>query len=100
MAVSEDYSSWEATGRSNNRAKLLLIDQADYNTQHIFFDDNADDGDECIIDVRDIVTGEKIDQRKYMDMYVIKVHPHKAILEPEYFIKKYEDADEKRDLEI
>ncbi len=23
-------------------AKLLLIDQADYNTQHIFFDDNAD----------------------------------------------------------
>lgn len=35
-----------------------------------------------------------------MDMYVIKVHPHKAILEPEYFIKKYEDADEKRDLEI
>ena len=35
-----------------------------------------------------------------MDMYVVKVHPHKAILEPEYFIKKYEDADEKRDLEI
>lgn len=100
MAVSEDYSSWEASGRSNNRAKLLLIDQSDYNTQHIFFDDNADDGDECIVDVRDIITGEKIDQRKYMDMYVVKVHPHKAILEPEYFIKKYEDADEKRDLEI
>ena len=35
-----------------------------------------------------------------MDMYVIKVHPHKAILEPEYFIKKYEDADMKRDVEI
>ena len=35
-----------------------------------------------------------------MDMYVIKVHPHRAILEPEYFIKKYEDADEQRDLEI
>jgi len=28
------------------------------------------------------------------------VHPHRAILEPEYFIKKYEDADEQRDLEI
>ena len=35
-----------------------------------------------------------------MDMYVVKVHPHRAILEPEYFIKKYEDADEKRDIEI
>ena len=33
-------------------------------------------------------------------MYVVKVHPHRAILEPEYFIKKYEDADEQRDLEI
>jgi len=77
-----------------------MIDQADYNTQHIFFDDAADDGDDCAVDVRDIITGEKIPQRKYMDMYVVKVHPHKAILEPEYFIKKYEDADEKRDIEI
>ena len=50
--------------------------------------------------MRDIITGEKISQRKYMDMYVIKVHPHRAILEPEYFIKKYEDAEEQRDLEI
>lgn len=50
--------------------------------------------------MRDVITGEKIPQRKYMDMYVIKVHPHRAILEPEYFIKKYEDADEQRDLEI
>lgn len=33
-------------------------------------------------------------------MYVVKVHPHRAILEPEYFIKKYEDADEQRDIEI
>lgn len=100
MAISEDYPSWKASGFSNSRAKLLTIDQSDYNTQHIFFDDNADDGDDCIVDVRDIITGEKISQRKYMDMYVIKVHPHRAILEPEYFIKKYEDAEEQRDLEI
>ena len=26
MAVSEDYSSWEASGRQNSRAKLLLLD--------------------------------------------------------------------------
>ena len=26
MAVSEDFSSWDASGRSNNRAKLLLVD--------------------------------------------------------------------------
>ena len=77
-----------------------MIDQADYVTQHVFFDDNADDGEECIVDVRDVVTGEKIPQHKYMDMYVVKVHPHKAILEPEYFIKKIEECEMRRDEEI
>ena len=100
MACQHDFAAWKASNYQNSRAKLLLIDQADYNTQHIFFDDNADDGEDCIIDVRDVITGEKVPQSKYMDMYVVKVHPHRAILEPEYFIKKYEDADEKRDIEI
>ena len=100
MAISEDGPSFKASNCSNGRGKLLMIDQSDYNTQHIFFDDSADEGDECEIDVRDIITGQKIGQRKYMDMYVVKVQPHKAILEAEYFIKKYEDADMKRDVEI
>ena len=90
MSVSEDYPSWKKSGFSNSSAKLLTVDQADYNTQHIFFDDNADDGDECIVDVRDVITGEKIEQHKYMNMYVVKVHPHRAILESEYFIKMIE----------
>ena len=90
MAMSEDYPAWDAAGRTNSRAKLLLVDQADYNTQHIFFDDNADEGDDCIVDVRDVITGEKVDQGKYMDMYVVKAQPHRAILESDYFIKMIE----------
>ena len=101
MAVNEDEPSFKASGGSENRAKLLLKDQADYNTQHIFFDDmyhrNSDDhhseSEQNIVDVRDVITGEKIPKRKSQDMYVIHVHPHRAILEPEYFIKKYEDAE-------
>ena len=100
MAVSEDEPSYNASGCSNTRAKLLAIDQSDYNTQHIFFDDRAEAGDRNIVDVRDVITDEKLSERKTQDMYVIQVHPHRAILEPEYFIKKYEDADEQRDLEI
>lgn len=100
MSIAEDYPAWKESGFSNSRAKLLLVDQADYNTQHIFFDDNADDGDECIVDVRDVITGDKIDQSKYMDMYVVKVQPHRAILESEYFIKMIETAEAKRDEEI
>lgn len=100
MAVSEDEPAYIASGYSNARAKLLAMDQADYNTQHIFFDDRAQPGEKNIVDVRDVITGEKLPERKTQDMYVIQVHPHRAILEPEYFIKKYEDADEMRDLEI
>ena len=42
MAISDDYKAWKENEFSNEVAKLLLVDQADYNTQHIFFDDNAE----------------------------------------------------------
>jgi len=71
MAVSEDEPSYVASGCSNTRAKLLLVDQSDYNTQHIFFDDRAVEGEQSIVDVRDVITGEQLPQRKTQDMYVI-----------------------------
>lgn len=58
MAIQEDYPSYKNSGFSNSYAKLLLVDQSDYNTQHIFFDDNADSEESCIVDVRDLITGE------------------------------------------
>jgi hypothetical protein len=35
-----------------------------------------------------------------MDMYVVKVHPHRAILENDYFVKLIEQCEAKRDDEI
>jgi hypothetical protein len=35
-----------------------------------------------------------------MDMYVVKVHPHRAITEADYFIKEIEKCEQKRDEEI
>lgn len=43
MAIQDDYFNWDQNDRHNEVSKLLLIDQADYQTQHIFFDDNADE---------------------------------------------------------
>jgi hypothetical protein len=100
MTVQEDYPAWKAANFKSSMGKLLLIDQADYLTQHIFFDDNADDYDDCIVDVRDVVTGKQISFDKYIDMYVVKVHPTRAILEMDYFIKMIENAESKRDEEI
>jgi hypothetical protein len=42
LAIQDDYTNWKKHDHSNEVAKLMLIDQSDYNTQHIFFDDNAD----------------------------------------------------------
>jgi hypothetical protein len=77
-----------------------MIDQADYKTQHIFFDDNANEEADCIVDVRDLVTGDPIPYRKFINMYVVKVDPHRAILEPDYFIKLLETAVANRDEDI
>lgn len=35
-----------------------------------------------------------------MNMYVVKVHPHRAITEPDYFIKMIELCESKREEEI
>lgn len=77
-----------------------MIDQADYGTQHIFFDDNADEGEDCIVDVRDVISKEIVSYNKMKNRYVVKVEPHRAILEPDYFIKMIEMAESNRDDEI
>ena len=70
MAIQEDYPAWAKVGCTSKCGKLLLVDQADYNTHHIFFDDNADEYDDCILDVRDVITGEKIPYKKFINMYL------------------------------
>ena len=77
-----------------------MIDEADYSTQYIFFDDNADEGDNCIVDVRDVTGGVCLANEKFMGRYVVKVHPHRAILEADYFIKMIESCEISRDEEI
>ena len=53
MAIQEDYFHWNENDRHRECAKLLLVDQADYNTQHIFFDDNIHhDANDSIVAVR------------------------------------------------
>lgn len=47
-----------------------------------------------------MITGEQLPYKKFMDMYVVKVQPHRAILEGDYFIKMIEVAEAKRDEEI
>ena len=100
MAIHDDYENWEANDFHCEAGKPLFIDQADYQTHHIFFDDNANEGEDCIVDVRDVITKEIIPYEKFINKYVVKVEPNRAILEVDYFIKQIELAEQNRDQEI
>ena len=71
VAIEEDYVHWEENDRHRECAKLLLIDQADYSTQHIFFDDSAAPNEDCIVDVRDALTGEILSYKKANGRYIV-----------------------------
>lgn len=49
--------------------------------------------EDCNIDVKDVINGESIPYHKFANKYVVKVEPHRAILEPDYFIKQIELAE-------
>lgn len=100
MAIQDDYHNYEDNDYHREVGKLLLVDQADYNTQHIFFDDNANEEEDCIVDVRDVITKEIVSYNKMKNRYVIQAEPHRAILEVDYFIKMIEQAEQARDEEV
>lgn len=95
MAIQDDYEGWIANGKRSDRAKLLLIDQSDYNTHQIFFDDV-----ETAVDVRDAVTGESIPENEVLNKYLFRVQPQKVILDGDYFTNQIKIAEELRDREI
>ena len=97
MAISDDVKNWTDNDNHREVAKLMLLDQGDYGTQHIFFDDKADEDEDCIVDARDVISKEILSDKKMKNVYVIKVEPHRAILEPDYFIKMIEIAESNRD---
>jgi hypothetical protein len=57
-------------------------------------------GFDCNVDVRDVISGESIPYHRFINKYVIKVEPHRAVLEPDYFIKLIEFAEQRRDEEV
>jgi hypothetical protein len=57
-------------------------------------------GDNCQVDVIDAIKGASLPYKKFIDKYVVKVEPHRAIMEPDYFIKLIELAEQKRTEEI
>lgn len=53
--------------------------------------------DECIVDVKDPISGKNLRYNKTIGKYVCKVEPIRVILEQDYFIQLIEKAEKARD---
>lgn len=100
MAIRDDHWRFWLNNKNNDFGKLLVIDQSDFSQQHIFFDDGAVVGPNSNIDVRELSTGHKISEKKFRDKYVVRADIYKACMEHDYFIKKIEECERRRDQEI
>jgi hypothetical protein len=66
----------------------MFIDPTDYDTLHIFFDDNIHDSDnKNLVEVVDTITSEKIPRRKALNKYLVRVDIVDAIKDQDYFVK-------------
>ena len=98
-ALQEDLDYWESKDKATNAGKLFLIDESDFGTQHIFFDDTINTQSNEV-DIRNLITGEPIAYQSAIDKYIVRVETHKAILENDYFVKKIEECEMRRTKEI
>ena len=60
MMIKDDFEPWGLHKKNTMYGKPLIIDQTDYETLQIFFDDNIGDHDKCIVDQRDLISGKSL----------------------------------------
>ena len=53
-----------------------------------------------MVDAKDPVSGKSLPYGKMVGRYAVKVEPHRAVLEPDYFIRLIEEAERSRGEEV
>ncbi|KAL4491286.1 hypothetical protein ABPG72_021672 [Tetrahymena utriculariae] len=100
FALNHDYQFWVNNGQKNQFSKPLIIDSQNLDALHIFFDDNITEGDDCIIDLREAVTGQQIPIKKSIDKYLVAISMLDLLRDPDYLLKCIDTCEKKRDEEI
>ncbi len=94
------FTAGMAMNEYEGENRLMFVDQAEYNTLHIYFDSRLGLGEDCRLDVKDLITNESIPFQKFINIYAALVEPHRALLEQDYFLKLIEMCEMTRDNEI
>lgn len=86
-AIKDDFEYWIGKDRQPSAGKLLMVDDAETKTQHIFFDGHIRQGDPNCVDVRNVVDGRNIAYEDAEDVYIHRVNVWGAITDDQYFVK-------------
>jgi hypothetical protein len=59
-AIKDDWAWWKFNREVASAGKLMTLLGGDVETKQIFFDDNVKETSQCIVDVRDLLTGKSL----------------------------------------
>jgi hypothetical protein len=76
--------------------KLFLVNSADTDVHHIFFDDNIKSDEAFIVDIWDMATKKRIPFKDALNIYMCQADTIQAMADNEYFVKKTKDCLSKR----
>lgn len=76
--------------------KLLLLEEKDLDSHHIFFDDNIQKNESYIVDAWDLSSKKRMDFEETKNIYLVRVNLIHAICDRQYFIKKLRHCIENR----
>lgn len=108
LMIKDDYEPWGAHKKNTIYGKPLIVDQTDYETLQIFFDDNNTGDDKNIVDVRDLITGKSLPigeskaapNQPFLSRYLVQVDIIGAILKKLYFYNIIMECERLRQEEI
>ena len=78
----------------------MLVDPDNKDVKVYFFDDNIEDTETSIVDCRNVITGESIKDKNFIDKYLVKADTLKAAVDEYYYINKIENNDNLKKIDL
>ena len=93
FCINDHYEIWYKYDKNSICGKPMLIDPNSKDIKVFFFDDNIDETNKSIVDIRNVNTGDTIDSNEIIDKYLIMTDTLKAAEDEYYFLNLIDNAD-------
>ncbi len=100
VKIQENLKETSCMAIRDEAKRHLFIDQADYSTLHILFDSRVGSEEESSVELRDVVTHQKIPFKKALNKYIVPVETLSVIRDADYFMKCLKECEANRLEEI